>query len=365
MKINIVIPGVGLSGGIRVLFRYAELLNQKGHDVIFYTPLIAYDVKNSNNELINKLHVISNSIKRINSYKVKHDQNHLEFNVKVVAVPIISNKYIRDADICMASAWPTAFSVAKLDLKKGKKVYFIQGYEIWNNEELGKKSYTLPLAHIVISSWIKGKLIKQLGENEVHVPIIYDGLDLDIFNNSERINVIDKTVEILMLYQNLAIKGVNDGLEVYKRIKEKYPNIKMTMFGLSERPNIPIEIQYYQNPSRDELKKLYSNANIFLYTSKEEGWGLTPLEAMASKSVVVGTNTGCMLDIGKNGINAMISHPGNVNEMVQNICYLLDNPSLFKNLSEEGFKDVQVFSWKNATVHLEKELEKILYENKN
>ena len=39
MKINIIIPGVGLSGGIRVLFKYAELLKEKGHDVVFIRQL--------------------------------------------------------------------------------------------------------------------------------------------------------------------------------------------------------------------------------------------------------------------------------------------------------------------------------------
>lgn len=47
MKINFVIPGVSLTGGIMVVFRYAEKLQKRGHEVTLYVPLKALDVKNS------------------------------------------------------------------------------------------------------------------------------------------------------------------------------------------------------------------------------------------------------------------------------------------------------------------------------
>ena len=39
---------------------------------------------------------------------------------------------------------------------------------------------------------------------------------------------------------------------------------------------------------------------------------MTPLEAMASKCAVVGTKTGCMLDIGLDRDNALLCEPGDV-----------------------------------------------------
>lgn len=74
----------------------------------------------------------------------------------------ISNNSIRDADVTIATAWPTAFEVNKLAEPKGKKFYFIQDYEIWDNAEIGKKSYQLPLNKIVISTWINNCLQRDL-----------------------------------------------------------------------------------------------------------------------------------------------------------------------------------------------------------
>ena len=364
MTINIIIPGIGLSGGMRVLFQYGELLKAKGHDIVFYTPLLAYDVKNNKSEILNKIHVVTNTIKRIYNYVIKKKQKNLQFDVKVIPVPYVADRYIRNANICMASAWPTAFSVDKLSLSKGKKVYLIQDYETWNSEELGKKSYTLPLQHIVISTWIKNKLVEQLGEEDA--PIVFDGLDLEIFNNPiKKFNFLNRKIEVLMLYHDLPKKGVKDGLKAYENVKRKHQNIKLTMFGLADRPNISEDIEYYKNPSREELKALYDKADIFLYTSKEEGWGLTPLEAMASKCAVVGTNTGCMLDIGEDQRNAMLCEPGDIDGMTKNLCELLENYEMIIKLAENGYKTVQQFSWSDSVEQLERILRRICDEDKD
>lgn len=168
-----------------------------------------------------------------------------------------------------------------------------------------------------------------------------------------------------MLYHDLPKKGVKDGLTAYKNAKDRYPNVKLTMFGLADRPDISDEIVYYKDPSREELKGLYKKADIFLYTSREEGWGLTPLEAMASKCAVVGTNTGCMLDIGSDRENALLCEPGDVRKMTENLCELFENHEMIIELAENGYKTVQQFSWNNSVNQLERELRNICDEDKD
>ena len=38
MKINLVLPGAGNCGGVRVAFEYMNALVEKGHDVVCYVP---------------------------------------------------------------------------------------------------------------------------------------------------------------------------------------------------------------------------------------------------------------------------------------------------------------------------------------
>ena len=362
MKINIIIPGIGLSGGIRVLFRYGELLKKKGHNVIYYTPILAYDVHNNSSILLNKLHVFTNTGKRIYSYCIKRNQKKTGYEIQVLPIPIIADCFVRDADIVMASAWPTAFSVLKLNEKKGKKVYFIQDYEVWNNKELGMKSYTLPLKHIVISTWIKNQIAAQL--NGSRASIVYDGVDLETFNNVKT-HYYDGNSEftILMLYHSLSKKGVEDGMAAYKKIKKAYNAVRLVMFGLDRNPMIPKDVKYYYNPTREQLCELYRKADVYLYPSREEGWGLTPLEAMASGCPVVGTKTGCMLDIGENRKNALLSEPRDIEGLVSNIEEIIIKPELSRKLAINAYECVQQFSWNNAITKFELILKDICNEN--
>lgn len=361
MKINIIIPGVGLTGGIRVVFKYSELLEKAGHNVVFYTPIKAYDVKNHKSELINFRHVITNSLKRFYLYKVRKIHKKIIYNVKVIPVLTINDSTIRDADITIATAWPTAFSVEKLNETKGKKVYFIQGYEIWNSEQLGKKSYTLDLHKITISKWIREKIESQLGEEKI--PIVYDGLDLELYNSSKELKAHGDNFQFLMLYHNLAQKGVADGIQVFERIRKDYPKLRLRMFGMEKAPHIPEYVEYYYNPSKETLKELYNMSDIFIFPSHEEGWGLTPLEAMASRCAVVGYNVGCMLDIGKSGENVQLSEPGDLDLLEKNIRKLINDRDFAQELANKGYASVQKFSWDRCAIEFERALEEIVDEN--
>lgn len=361
MKINIIIPGVGLSGGIRVLFKYSELLKKLGHDIVFYTPIKAYDVKNYQNELTNFRHVITNTIKRFYSYEIKKNHIKIPYDVTVIPVLSINDSTVRDADITIASAWPTAFSVDKLSDKKGKKVYFIQDYEIWNNKELGQMSYELDLYKITISKWIRKKIMSQLGGKEL--PIVYDGLDLEVFNFRKKLRNSGDEFEFLMLYHNLSKKGVVDGIKAFENIRKEYPKIRLRMFGMDKSPNIPDYVNYYYNPSKELLKELYNSSDVFIFPSYEEGWGLTPLEAMASNCAVVGYNVGCMIDIGTNGENVLISEPKDVYSLEQNLRKLICNRDYAQKIADKGQRSVQKFAWDKCTIKFEEVLMEILNEN--
>lgn len=94
---------------------------------------------------------------------------------------------------------------------------------------------------------------------------------------------------------------------------------------------------------------LYSQSDIFIFPSIEEGWGLTPLEVMACGCVVVGTRTGFVLDLGIHRENMMISEPGDVNGMVVNIESVLSNPVLIKKIKEKSIETVKHLDWGKST----------------
>lgn len=355
MKINFIIPSLGRSGGILVVFKYANLLANRGHDVTVYVPVISYDLKTNSNIFVSKAMQIRRTLGKIYHYVIKHEVQKLCENFDIKAVLKIDNRTIRDADCTIATAWPTAYDIIKLKQDKGEKVYFIQGYEIWDNELAGKKTYSFDMHRIVISEYLNTVL-----QNELKCKpstVIHNGIDCSIFyNDNKRFKNKNDHIVCLMLYHHLEKKGVKDGIAAFLEAKKEYQNISLKMFGMDQGDDVPSYVEFYIQPSQKELRKLYSDADIFIYPSHSEGWGLTPTEAMACKCAVVGTNTGCMLDIGIHRTNAMLNNPYEISSMASNIVELCNNQKLLQKISLAGYNTAKTLDWNESAKKIEKEL---------
>ena len=340
-KINIILPGLGVSGGIQVVKKYKELMEKDGWDVIIYAPLKAYNLHRYRSNIKNKIHQIYCTIKTIPEIKRKTEYKWIWK---------ATNKSIRNADITIATLWATAFDVNKLSDAKGEKWHFIQDYEIWDNEAWGRKAYLLPLKKIVISTWINEQIRRDIGIGPF--PVVYNGIDTEGFHKVACIKD-EKKINFLMLNHVLPKKGVANGLKAFEEVSAKHPNCVLRMFGMCDSSNLPDYVEYHQNPSKKELVELYSQADIFIFPSLEEGWGLTPLEAMACGCIVVGTRTGFVLDLGKHEENMMISEPGDVEGMVGNIERLIKNKEKSQDICNKGLRTIGNLGWETSSHNLE------------
>lgn len=346
MKINILLPALGNSGGIDVVYRYAQLLDKKGHDVVIYKEIIAANMHRYSSRFINTAHQVYCTCKAL----VAAFHRKSMYDRYIVKA---TDSTVRDADVIVATAWTTAYAVDRLSPDKGEKYYFVQDYEVWDNDAMGKNSYLLALHKIVISSWINDCMKKELGIGPF--PIVYNGIDRTVYHAPDRAR--EQGRQFLMLNHPLPTKGVREGLAVYERIAAKYPGCKLNMFGMGEGTNLPDYVNYYRNPDKQTLVTLYQKADIFLFPSLKEGWGLTPIEAMACGCVVVASDAGCVRDIGEHGHNMLISAPGDVEAMTENVERLLDDAGLLRQLRDGGRRTVSRLDWSRSADKLEEILE--------
>ncbi len=348
MKINFILPGLGDSGGIKVALIYAKLISNHGHDVIIYSQIKGYNLGRYDKQMINKVHQLYCTLKTISQYVNSKKRKKCD----ICYVYQINNKSIRDADVTVATAWCTAYDVANLNTSKGKKYYFIQDFEIWDNQKNGLESYSLPLRKIVISSWINSKLEEYTGKG--NYPVVYNGIDIEKFKNPrKKYKRKGEKITCLMLNHSLIKKGVQYGMEAFENARKIYTNLELIMFGQDAPSNIPKYITYVQDPSQDKIVSLYCSADIFIFPSLEEGWGLTPIEAMACKCAVVGTRTGFVLDIGINGENILISKPMDTDGMSTNILKLINDSQLIRKISENGYRTACMLDWNKSCAKLE------------
>ncbi|MEW6696504.1 MAG: glycosyltransferase family 4 protein [Bacillota bacterium] len=95
--------------------------------------------------------------------------------------------------------------------------------------------------------------------------------------------------------------------------------------------------------SDQDLKGLYSLADIFVYPSFYEGFGLPVLEAMTCGTPVITSNVSCLPEIAGNG--AVFVNPQDVEEISLAINRLLEDNSLRGFYKEKGLMRSLDFSW--------------------
>jgi glycosyltransferase involved in cell wall biosynthesis len=93
----------------------------------------------------------------------------------------------------------------------------------------------------------------------------------------------------------------------------------------------------------EDLLKLFKHTAVFLFPSLYEGFGLTPLEAMAAGVPVVSSNTSSMPEV--LGKAAMLVDPSSPDAMAESADIILSNPSVAADLRAAGAKRAELFSW--------------------
>ncbi len=98
-------------------------------------------------------------------------------------------------------------------------------------------------------------------------------------------------------------------------------------------------------PEEDKAA-LYNLADIFVYPSYYEGFGLPPLEAMACGTPVIAGANSSLLEVVDNA--GILIDPYNINDLKQAITSVLSNESLKQHLIDQGKEQANKFTWEAA-----------------
>lgn len=98
------------------------------------------------------------------------------------------------------------------------------------------------------------------------------------------------------------------------------------------------------------LPAIYQQAEIFVYPSRFEGFGIPVIEALHSSVPVIAATGSCLEEAG--GPDSVYIHPDDVNGMTEAINDLLNHPEKRKYLTEQGKKYVTRFSEKRQADEL-------------
>jgi glycosyltransferase involved in cell wall biosynthesis len=350
MKITFVLPTLSLTGGIRVISIFAELLRKRGHSVFVISiarpqPSMRQQVK---------------SLLRGGGW-ISPPENEPSFFDNLGVEHKITDRYrpvedkdVPDADVVVATWWETAEWVAKLSPSKGAKAYFIQHHEIFDYLPQGRVEATwmLPMHKITISQWLVELARTKYGDRQVS--LAPPTVDTKQFYACPRNKQSVPTVGLM--YSTVYWKGTDIALKAFSLAAEKIPNLRLVAFGTeapsSELP-LPANAEYVIQPDQDKIKDYYSKCDAWLLASRSEGFGLPIIEAMACRTPVISTPAGAAPEIlsGGTGILVRPEDPEEMAKAIESICQLRN--SKWQAMSEAAYAKVNNYTWEDATDHFE------------
>jgi glycosyltransferase involved in cell wall biosynthesis len=96
----------------------------------------------------------------------------------------------------------------------------------------------------------------------------------------------------------------------------------------------------------EDIRLLYSHADLFVFPSIYEGFGMPVLEAMACGAPVITSNRTALPEVA--GDAAVLVNPEDAEELGEAMVRVLEDQTLRATLKEKGLKRAKQFTWERA-----------------
>lgn len=215
---------------------------------------------------------------------------------------------------------------------------------------------------IAISDHAYGQLTTQYGIDEVDVEMIPHGVDTDWFYpRDEQHPAVDNEKTTLLYVGRLgARKGLDLALRALAEVDDESVEFLIagtgrheeTLRELARELGVVDQVRFLGYVPDEDLPVLYSSADVFVFPSRYEGFGLVLLEAMACGTPVIGADAG--------GIPTAIEadHSGlivqrDADALAEAMRSLRTEPTNWQTMSEKSLNQANRNSWDEATSRVE------------
>ncbi len=131
--------------------------------------------------------------------------------------------------------------------------------------------------------------------------------------------------------------------------------------NIAREEHIADHVTFVGRRGREVLKYYYSAADMFVTTPWYEPFGITPLEAMACGTPVIGSNVGGIKFTVRDGETGYLVAPRDPDGLAEKIAYLYANPKLLGVFSRQAIQRVNdLFTWNKVVKGLKGLYEQVL-----
>jgi glycosyltransferase involved in cell wall biosynthesis len=228
---------------------------------------------------------------------------------------------------------------------------------------------------IAISEFTKIRLLEKTDVSEEKIVVIHNGVNTRFRPQSSK--NINETLQILHLpgkHYILSLgsleprKNLGRLLQAWRSIQSKISDdIWLVISGakgknlvfqdVPDLKKLPPRVYLTGHVPDTLLPQLYAGALAFTYLSVYEGFGLPPLEAMASGTPTIVGNLGALPEVV--GDAAIQVDPYDVEAIAEGLKLLIENIELRNILQEKSIKQAKKFSWESTAAQTWKVIDSI------
>ncbi len=215
---------------------------------------------------------------------------------------------------------------------------------------------------IVNSNYMKRELQRLFGLPFEKINVVPNGVNLTLFNSVERDYTfrrkyaMDNEKIILFMGRLVYEKGVQHLIAAMPKILEGYHDTKLVIAGQGgmidqlkaqvEALGISQKVYFAGYLAGKDVAKMYKSADISVFPSTYEPFGIVALEAMLAENPVVVSDIGGLNEIVQHRENGMKTYAGNANSIADSILELLYDHQLCANIVKKAKTKVRnEYNW--------------------
>ncbi|MBV9359031.1 MAG: glycosyltransferase family 4 protein [Chloroflexi bacterium] len=217
-------------------------------------------------------------------------------------------------------------------------------------------------AIIAVSQYVKTLLVQRLKLPPASIRVIQEGVDTEVFRPAsgrrsvrERLSLDPDRRWILYVGSEQGRKNFLGLIRAFADLRRERPDLELLKVGqpevagerrralsLARELGVLDHIRFAGHAGDADLRAFYNAADVFVFPSLCEGFGLPPLEAMACGVPVVCANTSSLPEVVGDAAAMCAPTPAGLAEAIARV---LDDPTLAAELRGRGRDRACAMSW--------------------
>ena len=219
--------------------------------------------------------------------------------------------------------------------------------------------------HYIAVTQMEIPLIKEYGANDDHIHFIPHGVNTNIFKpvdaSSLRKKYGTENSDVILYVGRIAKgKGVDKLIKILNLVLKKNKRVKLIIVGgdagylpivksLIQKYGLSKNVTLVGYISKYNLPEYYSMADLIVYPSRQEIFGLVLCEAMACGKAVIGSDIMGPSEIILNGKTGYTSNFKDLNKVSELIINLFNDRKLLAQMGKRSLERVrEIYTWEKA-----------------